>query len=820
MKTISTLFSILLFLGMLLIQDTLAAESPVDQKEQEKEMAIARAIDELAELEQKIKKAPPEAQVQLKEYSNNISRIRQTGEQCVEETNEKIKLVDRDLKLLDPQKDQKSSEAPAPEGEAAKKDSKQPDIPDSPKIAKKRKALKQQKIQLKEQLVDCSLLMVHGEALDRNLQHHKEVVLARHVLSQEKNVVQIIALLLPSAGETNVLDDLSSDRILENVKGHQIQLLELLSVMAFAFFLGLVLRGNLRKSLVEESEAASEIALSIRACTAKFAPVLLPMLAASLFIGILPIFNQDHTLKYTIYDITWLAVIWLSIRIFLQPCKPAAKVLDSPPQLLHKIGRNLKLLALFLFANWLIPTYVQSGLVSETYGSLTSILISILIVATGVRILSLARNIPGWFFSGYWWWLAAALMLTGMLAILLGYFNLGNLIIRGTILTPVTLMITLMLNKVLMQFMDGLRIGRYGWQQKIRLVIGLNDDDPTPGIGWLRFLGFIILWSLFGITLLHIWDAVETGEGLIRHYIFEGVEIFGIKFIPARILFAIMLLSLLLAVTRWVKSQMKERWLKHAHLDQGAEEALVTTTGYIGGAVSVIAALSVAGLDLKNLAIVAGALSVGIGFGLQNVVNNFVSGLILLVERPVKRGDWIVVNGTEGVVRRISIRSTLLETFDGSDVIVPNSELISGQVTNWMLKNRWGRVRVPIGVAYGSDVQLVTEILLKAANEHEDVVTDRTDIPKPSVVFNEFGADSLNFELRANVKDVNLKKRVLSDLNYAIEAAFREAGIEIPFAQRDLHLDEPVRVELTQKRTDDDPNPSAFWVKKGDIANE
>ena len=800
--------TIFLLSGMFLTQGTIAAEISAEQTEQEKDMAIARAADDLAELEQRMKESPPEAQAELKKYSNTISRIRQTGEQCVQETNEKIKLVDRDLKLLDPQKEQQAPTLPAPEGETAAEDAKQPDIPDSPKIAKKRKELEQQKIQLKEKLVDCSLLTVHGEALDRALQHHKEVVLARRVLSQEKNIVQLVSRLLPSTGGADVSADISSESILENVRGHQIQLLELLSVMTFAFFLGLVLRGNIKKSLTEEREAASEISLSIRACTARFAPVLLPMLAASLFIAMLPIFNQDHTLKYTIYDATWLVVIWLSIRIFLQPCKPAVKVLDSPPELLHKIGRNLKLLALLLFANWLIPTYEQNGLIPDVYGALISILITVLIVVTGVRVLSLARNVPGWFFSGYWWWLASVLLLTGMLAILLGYSNLGSLIIRGTILTPVSLMVTLMLNKVLAQFWDGLQVGRYNWQKKVRSVIGLKDDDPTPGIGWLRFLGFIVLWSLFGITLLHIWDVVETGEGLIRHYIFEGIEISGIKFIPARILFAIMLLSLLLAVTRWIKSQMKERWLKLGSLDQGAEEALVTTTGYIGAAVSVIAALSVAGLDLKNLAIVAGALSVGIGFGLQNVVNNFVSGLILLVERPVKRGDWIVVNGTEGVVRRISIRSTLLETFDGSDVIVPNSELISGQVTNWMLKNRWGRVRVPIGVAYGSDVQLVTELLLKVANEHEDVVTDRTDIPKPSVVFSEFGADSLNFELRANVKDVNLKKRVLSDLNYAIEAAFREAGIEIPFAQRDLHLDEPVRVELTRKGTDNDSNPA------------
>jgi small-conductance mechanosensitive channel len=222
-------------------------------------------------------------------------------------------------------------------------------------------------------------------------------------------------------------------------------------------------------------------------------------------------------------------------------------------------------------------------------------------------------------------------------------------------------------------------------------------------------------------------------------------------------------------------------------MDRGARETLVTMSGYVVVAIAILVALGVAGLEFSNLAIIAGALSVGIGFGLQNIVNNFVSGLILLFERPVKTGDWIVVGSTEGYVKRISIRSTQIETFDRADVIVPNSELISGQVTNWMLRDVHGRARVPIGVAYGSDTEKVKNLLLEVARAHPDVITDGT-YPEPRVLFLNFGDSSLNFELRCHVQNVDRRLSVISELNFAIDAAFRANGIEIPFPQRDLHV--------------------------------
>ena len=222
-------------------------------------------------------------------------------------------------------------------------------------------------------------------------------------------------------------------------------------------------------------------------------------------------------------------------------------------------------------------------------------------------------------------------------------------------------------------------------------------------------------------------------------------------------------------------------------MESGARDALVTIVGYIMFMFAALAGLAAAGFDFGNIAIIAGALSVGIGFGLQNIVNNFVSGLILLFERPIRKGDWVVVGGTEGFVQNIQIRSTLIRTFDQSDVIVPNSELISNQVTNWMLSSKRGRAIIPVGVAYGSNIEQVRDILLDIAKNNENVIQTGHRI-EPRVLFREFGDSSLNFELRVFLKEIEGRLGIISDLNFAIDKAFREANIEIPFPQRDVHV--------------------------------
>lgn len=298
--------------------------------------------------------------------------------------------------------------------------------------------------------------------------------------------------------------------------------------------------------------------------------------------------------------------------------------------------------------------------------------------------------------------------------------------------------------------------------------------------------GFILL-ALIPILLLILGtDGYSVRTGLIDA--FTGITIGNFTLSIADILAAITTFFVILFVTRFLQRVLDVRLFEKSGADIGFRNSFRTLLGYAGLIIAIFAAIGVIGLDLSNLAIIAGALSVGIGFGLQSIVNNFVSGLILLFERPVKVGDWVVTTSGEGVVKQISVRSTEIETFDRASIIVPNSELISSSVTNWTHKNKTGRVVVPVGIAYGSDAKRVREILMEIANRNARVLKT----PEPFVYFKEFGESSLDLELRVFIKNISDGPLVRNDLRFEILDVFREESIEIPFPQRDVHLSKSI----------------------------
>ena len=395
----------------------------------------------------------------------------------------------------------------------------------------------------------------------------------------------------------------------------------------------------------------------------------------------------------------------------------------------------------------------------------------------------------------HWCLMLSLALFGGLVAAGIGYINLGVLVMAGITYSLMLTGLLLVLSQFFSDLFDGLDEGRFRWQQAVRRSIGLKGKEYVPGLGWLRLVVNLVLWLSIGGLLLRVWDPNEYITAEIITYFTEGFQIANLTIVPAHLLWSLIVLTLLLALTNWLKGRLNTKWLVKTRMESSAREALVTSFGYVAVGIAVIVALSVAGISFSNLAIIAGALSVGIGFGLQNVVNNFVSGIIMLIERPVRNGDWIVVGNTEGYVQRISIRSTTIRTFDRADVIVPNSDLISGQVTNWTLGNTWGRVKVQVGVGYGSDVEAVIAILLDVANKHPEVFKGNPQVPDPYVLFLDFGDSSLDFELRAIIHDVNRRLHVISDINRAINSEFNKHGIEIPFPQRDLNFRGPLQMK-------------------------
>lgn len=317
-----------------------------------------------------------------------------------------------------------------------------------------------------------------------------------------------------------------------------------------------------------------------------------------------------------------------------------------------------------------------------------------------------------------------------------------------------------------------------------------EEDVPEPGVEkpmpvrrLLIRLGKTALLVAAVVAVPLAWGAREAFLGNLFFAVNYQLKLGDMQISILDLAVAVLVLLLTHTVVIVFKAVMREKVLAHREMEPGLQDSITTITGYLGWVIGIMVAFRVIGISAASLAVLFGAVGIGLGFGLQNIFSNFVSGIILLFERPIQVGDVIEINGIWGTVAKINVRATQVKTYDNADLIIPNSDFVSRQLTNWSFKDARVRRTITVGVAYGSDTAVVRETLLNIAANNSSVYRR----PQPEVLFSDFGESALIFKLRVWAH-INYFLNVETDIRFEINEKFKELGIHIPYPQRDVYL--------------------------------
>ena len=545
---------------------------------------------------------------------------------------------------------------------------------------------------------------------------------------------------------------------------------------------------------------------------AEFAPL---WLEGAALVLVLMATVENASIDLLVIRVAWAIFIFgigcVVINWATGPLSPSVQVGGLIPDHVRPLRLRLRFLLLTMCASFVVlGAQWLSIRVSDPYVSGRASMIFLVAVAM-LLVISYLGRIPG--MQGRFRplrYLALLVTSLGIVAVFVGYQNFAGFLIHGVTRTGMALFMLWLMFWLVNVALDYLIQQDTSPAIQIRKTLGITEKGSRTGLGFMQLIADLILWISFIFYMIYVWDDSGTTLDELYGLIVIGKTFGGVKIVPKNIVGGILLFAGIIIVIGWMKHWIDRRWLQHIVIERGARDAIITLFGYVGFIAAVVISLALAGVDLRGLALVSGALALGIGLGMQEIANNFVSGLILLFERPIRAGDFVTVGEVEGFVRRIRIRSTEIETLDNQNVLVPNSELVSGRVTNWVLRDTHGRLQIQVGVAYGSNVEKVRDILETVSREHPEVITDGR-APAPRALFMGFGDSSLDFELRVRIQRIERRFSVVSDLNFAIDAAFRDAGITIPFPQRDLHIvsypDQKAPAEAPADSKADRPSP-------------
>ncbi|WP_052741937.1 DUF3772 domain-containing protein [Kiloniella litopenaei] len=571
-------------------------------------------------------------------------------------------------------------------------------------------------------------------------------------------------------------------------------------VLAAAFVVSLILRVMRRRYGVQSDVTDPDyhkrvLAASLNALKRALIPVTFLTLVAGTFVWSNVLDPEiEQMVKAVILGLLFITIAEAITKATLFPDRSSWRVLDMAIPSAQQV-RVIAIIIAFTFAadllirvlNDVVHASASQHLLGKFFTATTMAVLVILLHRKSLW--NLAGDIPEEISRVSRLWsrfrvTIVAFMSAMIAAAFIGFIPMAHFAVFNLVATLELFLLLLLVHVIVHEVAHYELSGEADIGRSLRNVLSLDDDGADRlgfwivlcvgcGLILLGVIGTLLIWGMSAQRLFGIIQTALTGFKIGEVRIsFIDIAVAGILFIG------------MLALTKVFANVLDERLLPKTKLDAGVRNAIKASVGYAGLGLAVLIGVSAAGLDLSNIAIVAGALSVGIGFGLQSIVNNFVSGLILIFERPIKQGDWVVVGNEEGHVKKIKVRATEIETFDRASVIIPNSDLISGTMKNWTHKSKLGRLEVRIGVSYDSDEEKVREILTKIATEHPGVLAR----PEPYVLFMDFGASSLDFELRCFLKDIENKMSVASDLRFSIRKAFQNEGIEIPFPQQDIYI--------------------------------